>query len=169
MDVNIRCGCMLLLCYVIKKESVMDKNLKVSHVMTESLILLNKTDALSKASNLFQKHHIRHLPVVEDGVVIGILSRTDLDRVSFSPQFLSEIASTESTVIDLLSVEDIMKAKPTCVYEDEDLLSTALKLANEEYHAFPVIKEVNKISGILTTTDVIKELLDLLKQNQTNF
>ena len=50
----------------------------ISMIMTTPVITLNKTDNLEAAERLFKLNHIRHIPVVEGNVIIGMLSYTDL-------------------------------------------------------------------------------------------
>jgi CBS domain-containing protein len=51
--------------------------------MTKNIIKLNLSDELTKAEELFKKHKIRHIPVVSDNKIVGMLSYTDLLRVSY--------------------------------------------------------------------------------------
>ena len=46
-------------------------------------IVLYLTDGLSQAEKLFKKHRVRHLPVVSGAKIVGMLSMTDLARISF--------------------------------------------------------------------------------------
>jgi CBS domain-containing membrane protein len=52
--------------------------------MTKNVVKLNLADDLTKAESLFKKHHIRHIPVVNGNKIIGMLSYTDLLRISFA-------------------------------------------------------------------------------------
>lgn len=61
----------------------MKKGEPVSHIMTTDPYSLNITDGLSHAEILFKRHKVRHLPVVSGDEIIGILSMTDLARISF--------------------------------------------------------------------------------------
>ncbi|MDA8871136.1 CBS domain-containing protein [Flavobacteriaceae bacterium] len=61
----------------------MKKREPVSHIMTPDPYVLNLNDGLSHAEILFKKHTVRHLHVVSGDEIVGILSRTDLARISF--------------------------------------------------------------------------------------
>ena len=56
----------------------------ISTIMTEHVITLHKKDSLEKAEQIFKRHNIRHIPIVTNNVVIGMLSKTDLLRLKFS-------------------------------------------------------------------------------------
>ena len=54
------------------------KNLKVSEVMTRDVITVTREDTVVHCVALMRKHHVRHLPVVEEGKAIGMVSLRDL-------------------------------------------------------------------------------------------
>ena len=54
------------------------KKLKVSEIMTRDVITVTSEDTVVTCINLMKKHHFRHLPVVEAGKAIGIVSLRDL-------------------------------------------------------------------------------------------
>ena len=62
----------------------MKKRTPITAIMTKNVITLNTTDDLLTAEKLFKKHHIRHIPVVSGDKLLGMLSYTDLLRISFA-------------------------------------------------------------------------------------
>ncbi len=54
------------------------KNLKVSEVMTRDVVTVTREDTVVHCVALMRKHHVRHLPVVEEGKAIGMISLRDL-------------------------------------------------------------------------------------------
>ena len=55
----------------------------ISKIMTKELITLSLNDDLYEAEKLFKENHIRHIPIVEGEKIIGMLSYSDLKRISF--------------------------------------------------------------------------------------
>ncbi|MEJ2130076.1 MAG: CBS domain-containing protein [Gammaproteobacteria bacterium] len=51
---------------------------KVSEVMTRDVVTVTRADTIHHCIALTKKHHIRHLPVVEEGTAIGMISLRDL-------------------------------------------------------------------------------------------
>lgn len=51
---------------------------KVSEVMTRDVVTVTREDSIHHCIALTKKHHIRHLPVVEEGKAIGMISLRDL-------------------------------------------------------------------------------------------
>lgn len=62
----------------------MKQRVPVSQIMSKELITLTPTQSLYDAERLFKKHNIRHIPVVEGDKIIGIVSYSDLLRISFA-------------------------------------------------------------------------------------
>lgn len=56
----------------------------ISEIMTKNIIALNRDDDLETAEMLFKRNKMRHIPVVAEEVIIGMLSYTDLLRISFA-------------------------------------------------------------------------------------
>lgn len=139
--------------------TIVNKKLTVSDIMVEHLYLLNATDSIQKAAQMFEKFNVRHLPIVSDGKIQGMLSKTDVARLGFDPSFVSKTTSEETTFLDNLTVGDVMKVKVKCVCPTDNLLVVAKRLASEEFHAFPVIDENDHLVGIITTSDIINYLL----------
>ena len=64
----------------------MKSNVPVSKIMSKHLVKLHLNDDLTKAESLFKHHKIRHIPVVNGNKILGILSYTDLLRISSHSQ-----------------------------------------------------------------------------------
>ncbi|HMQ43202.1 MAG: CBS domain-containing protein [Confluentibacter sp.] len=130
----------------------------ISMIMTAPVITLKKHDSLEKAERLFKKHHIRHIPVVSDDVVVGMLSYTDLLRLSFADITDSVDSDADAMVYNMFSIKQVMKRNIITVSSSNSIKEVAEILASKEFHALPVVDN-NKLVGIVTTTDLIKYLL----------
>jgi CBS domain-containing protein len=103
--------------------------------------------------------HIRHLPVLNGGKLVGILSLTDLQRLSFASQWGDEEDDADVAIYDMLSIGQVMQGKPVVVSPEETIKAVASKLTKEEFHALPVV-ENDKLVGIVTTTDLIRYMIE---------
>ncbi len=140
------------------KQIKMKKQVPVSTIMTKNVIKLNLTDDLTKAEMLFKKHHIRHIPVVNSNKIIGMLSYTDLLRISFVDAVDDEDEVVDVTVYNMFTVEQVMAKKLVTVSPETTIKEVAEILSSREFHALPVV-EGDLLVGIVTTTDIIKYLL----------
>ena len=137
----------------------MKKREPVTHIMTTEPYSLNITDGLSHAEILFKRHKVRHLPVVSGDKIIGILSMTDLARISFVDSYDPQNFNVDTSIYSLFSLEQIMVRNPTCIAPDTLIKDAAEIFLKSEFHALPVV-ENKKLVGIMTTTDMIKYLLE---------
>lgn len=128
----------------------------VKEVMTKELVTISADESLNKASDLMEKNHFRHLPVVDGGKLIGILSKTDLLRLGFNDTLGDIEMQIGSNLYDLLNVGQVMVAHPMFISENMSLEEASEKMIEEQFHALPVVNEANELAGILTTSDALK-------------
>tara|TARA_R110000850_G_scaffold41434_1_gene106211 strand:- start:112898 stop:113323 length:426 start_codon:yes stop_codon:yes gene_type:complete len=138
--------------------NVMKQRVQVSTIMTKNVVKLNLQDDLTKAESLFKKNKIRHIPVVNGSKIIGMLSYTDLLRISFVDA-VDEDELIDATVYNMFTVEQVMAKNLVTISPETTIKEAAEILSNKEFHALPVC-EGDLLVGIVTTTDLIKYLID---------
>ncbi len=138
----------------------MKKREKVENVMTKDVYTVNITNSLKEANDLFNKHHIRHIPVVSGDKLIGILSQTDILRISFGNTFGNDQAGSDEAIFEMLSINQVMKHSPESINPNNTIKEAAEIFAKREFHALPVVDD-DKLVGIITTTDIINYFIDL--------
>ncbi|MBT8136795.1 MAG: CBS domain-containing protein [Gammaproteobacteria bacterium] len=133
----------------------------VIHVMTEDPITLELNQKLSDAQSIFSKGQIHHLPVVEDGKLVGILTSNDMIK-------LSKLYDDDNPANEFLdrqyTVAEVMHRNPVSVGVDATIREAARILAAGGFHGLPVVGYNNLLKGIVTTTDLIELLLRKLPQ-----
>ncbi|MBL7872958.1 MAG: CBS domain-containing protein [Cyclobacteriaceae bacterium] len=139
----------------------MKKREPVSSIMSKNVQVVNIDDKLDHVTEVIRKYGIRHVPVVKDQQLVGIISKTDINRLTFSSLFTGQEGSDEA-VFELLNISQVMSHKPRVVRADESIRDIAEILAVEEFHALPVVDPADgtKLVGIVTTTDVIRYMLE---------
>lgn len=137
----------------------MKQKVPVSTIMTKNVVKLNLSDDLTKAEMLFKKHHIRHIPVVYSNKIVGMLSYTDLLRISFADAIDDDEDVVDTTVYNMFTVEQVMAKKIVSISPETTIKEAAQILSTKEFHALPVC-EGELLVGIVTTTDLIKYLID---------
>ncbi len=136
----------------------MIKKALVSNIMTKKVITLRSSDSLELAEHLFKSNHIRHIPVVKGDAVIGMLSYTDLLRISFADAVDEEEEMVDTEVYNMFTITQVMAKNILSVSSNATIKEVAEVLAKKEFHAIPVVDN-NKLKGIVTTTDLLNYLI----------
>jgi len=136
----------------------MKKRTPISEIMTKEVITLNTVDSLDKMEHLFKKHYIRHIPVVKGDKVVGILSYTDLLRISFADAVDEDDDSVETVVYNMFTLEQVMAKNLVSVTSKTTIKKVAQLLSKKGFHTIPVI-DAGRLKGIITTTDLLNYML----------
>lgn len=136
----------------------MKKREPISHIMTKSVITVSHNDDLKDVVKKLKSNSIRHLPVVNGKEVVGIISRTDINRLTFGALFDGQDGSDEA-ILDMLTIPQVMTSKPKTVSSELIIRDLAEIFVKEEFHAAPVVDQ-GELKGIVTTTDVLKYFLE---------
>lgn len=126
----------------------------VSTIMTTNVKTVDINDSLYDAKSIMLRKKIRHLPVLNNTRLVGILSLTDIMRLSFGQVFVGQ-EDTDQAMMDMLNIEQIMREHPRTVDEKMTIQEVAQIFTLEEFHALPVVG-LKGLVGIITTTDLIK-------------
>ncbi|SFZ93667.1 CBS domain-containing protein [Flaviramulus basaltis] len=132
----------------------MKQRTPVSDIMTKNIIALTRSDNLERAEMLFNRHKIKHMPVVSGESIIGMLSYTDLMRISFAETKEESNRSVDSVVYNLFTIEQVMIKDVFTITSETTIKEAAQILADREFHALPVVDD-GTLVGIVTTTDLL--------------
>lgn len=130
----------------------------VSKIMSTDLVTVSYKDDLEKAEHLFKTHKIRHIPVVKGDELKGMISYTDLLRISFADAIGEDEMSIDSVVYNMFTIEQVMVKKVVSMPPTATIKEVAELLTQKNFHAIPIVDK-NKLVGIVTTTDLLKFLL----------
>jgi len=136
----------------------MKKRTPISAIMSTNLITLNHSDDLATAERLFRSNNIRHIPVVNGDIIIGMLSYTDLLRISFADAVDEDEKTVDTTVYNMFTIEQVMAKDLVSISSSMIIKEVAEILSKKEFHALPVVDDY-KLVGIVTTTDLINYLI----------
>lgn len=135
----------------------MNQRAPVSSIMSKNIIALTRTDNLERAEMLFNKYRIKHIPVVSRDVVIGMLSYSDLLKISLADAAQDDY-NVNAVVYNSFSIEQVMTKDVETIDIDTTISQATQILANRGFHALPVI-ENGILAGIITTTDLLNYYL----------
>lgn len=129
----------------------------MSKIMTKNPISVNLSQSLREVNTIFKERNIHHLPVVSGDKVIGVISKSDIDRITFVAAMNN--ANVDTALYDMLTIEQVMTKDVETIEETDQIREAAAILARGTFHALPVTKD-NKLTGIVTSTDMINHLLE---------
>lgn len=129
------------------------KALKASQIMTQGVVIANIQHKYSEVMNFFVTHKLRHLPVVIDNKLAGIITKNDMLK------FISQMVHDDALITDSLldrkfKVEDVMTPNPVCVTPFTPIDDILAIMSEGKFQAIPVA-ECGYIQGIISTTDLV--------------
>jgi predicted transcriptional regulator len=116
--------------------------LRVRDIMSEHALSFTLGTSIDDAVSALTAHHIGGAPVVEGGRVVGVISKTDI----LDPDRMGRV------------VGEIMTPLVVYLRADEPAMAAVRLMLAEGVHRVIVVKEMGKLAGIVTTTDVLKAI-----------
>jgi acetoin utilization protein AcuB len=128
----------------------------VRDYMSPCVHSIGKGQMLSTAHAMMRKWKIRHLPVLDAGRVVGLLSIRDLHLV----ETLNDVDPRK------VPVEDAMSPEPYTIAPNAELRTVAVEMATRKLGSALVVNR-DKVIGIFTTVDALRALFELLEEYET--
>ncbi|WP_166387955.1 MULTISPECIES: CBS domain-containing protein [unclassified Polaribacter] len=129
----------------------------ISTIMATNLVTLNVNGDLVTAEKMFIEHKIKHIPVVRDKEIIGMLSYSDIQKVSES-RLTEDGTSVNSFVNNTFTIKQVMDKNITAIPPYTSIKDAAELLTTKGFHALPVVED-SELVGIVTTRDLVKYLV----------
>ena len=122
--------------------------------MGTQLVTISATDRLSTVEDIMTLGHVRHMPVVQGGKLVGVVSERDLLRTSLSN--LTEFGSEERRLfLHAVEIARVMSAPPITIGPEATVAEAARMMAERKIGCLPVLED-DELLGILTETDVLR-------------
>lgn len=128
----------------------------VQDYMTPSPHSIGVSLTLADAQNMMRAYRIRHLPVLDGGKLVGMVSDRDIQMVE----------SMGKMNADEVTIEEAMSQAPYTVTPTTPLEVAARHMAKHKLGSCVVI-DANKVVGVFTTTDGMRALADMLEVSTT--
>jgi acetoin utilization protein AcuB len=127
-------------------------NLTVQQFMTRSPHTIAHDQTLAHAHRIMHEHDIRHLPVLQDGKLVGVLSQRDLHLIE----------SLKDVDPDAIEVNEAMSKEVYTVGPRASIRKIASEMATQKYGSAIVVEE-DQVIGVFTTVDALRVLYGLLE------
>ncbi len=129
----------------------------INELMTTELCVLGRGDYLIDIQELMRKKNIRHVPIVDAGELLGIVSHRDLMSATPISSEHQRKVYTETMAVD------IMRTGVETVTPTSNARNAALLLERHKIGCLPVVDR-NKLVGIVTSSDFIAVAVNLMEQ-----
>lgn len=130
---------------------------KIRDIMVTRVATIDIDTSLKEIKEIFEKARFHHLPVLDKGNLVGVISDRDVLR-AVSP-FLGTLSERTTDAATLnKKAHQIMSRQPITARPDETIKSAAEMMLLKRLSCLPVM-EKNKIVGILTLKDIVKALV----------
>jgi len=123
--------------------------MKVDSWMVKDIFSIGYDAGIRDALVAMKKHSVRHLPVVENGFFLGLVTLGDLKQAIIA------------SMIEQLKVSDVMIREPYTITRDTSLEKAAQIIYEKRIGCLPVVED-EKIVGILTVNDILKAFIDIM-------
>jgi len=134
--------------------------LLVENWMNPNVITVDADDSMLDATKMLKEHNIRHLPVLEKGKLVGVITDRDLKRASPSDATALE-AHELLYLIANIKVREIMTKNPITVPYNYTIEEAAEILLQAKISGMPVVDKDGDVIGTITQTDLFRVLISL--------
>ncbi|MEE9138346.1 MAG: CBS domain-containing protein [candidate division NC10 bacterium] len=132
--------------------------MQVCNWMTKKVSTVNGATGLREAAELMKAGKIRHLPVVEGGRLIGIVTDRDL-RQAMPPHALSLDVHEVDYLLDKVRVGDVMTKRVVGVSPDVSIAKAADLMVRNKIGCLPVL-DGEALVGMITESDILRAVAD---------
>lgn len=133
----------------------------VQDLMTPDPATINVTDSIAVAIDILNDLDIRHVPVLDNGVLVGMVSDRDLREFSLPTMVRFNNPDKASARLEA-PVSEIMYADVLTVGSESDVLDVIQMMVDHKVGAVPVCDQIEgKLIGIVSYIDVLQAAEDL--------
>jgi CBS domain-containing protein len=130
----------------------------VDDIMSRNLTTIGRNDTLDVADAAMNLKGIRHLPVVSQGEVVGVISQRDLLRASLA-RVLGYGERGREKMLQTIAVKEVMTEPAITVAPDTTIQEAARTLTEKKIGCLPVVAGKNLV-GIVTVPDMLRHAWD---------
>jgi CBS domain-containing membrane protein len=126
----------------------------VKEIMMGSPVTLGPNDSLDLASDVISLGRIRHIPVLEKGRLVGLISERDLMGAA-AHRIFGLKQKNRSALLKSVAIKEVMKKRVLTMAPDTPIKEAARMMAEKKIGCVPVVSEGNLV-GLVTTTDILR-------------
>ena len=126
---------------------------RVKSIMHDKIVTVSADDSLDTVDDIMNLGHVRHLPVVKAGELVGVVSHRDLLRASLSS--ISNVGLNEKKAfLNSIRIKEVMSRRLVTIGPNASVQEAAEIMADEKIGCLPVVEE-GRLAGMITETDLL--------------
>ncbi len=135
----------------------MKKNTPISDIMSRYIVSTTPDTSVLEVKAVFEANSFHHLPVVDKGRLVGIISKIDVYQVTHCDALFRSKPEQDfdNRLLKSILAEEIMSKHLVVLSPNDTVVEAAALFAKNKYHALPVVDK-GKFVGIVTTYDLIE-------------
>ncbi len=132
--------------------------MRVLDLMTEEVVTLDRNDEIALADDLMNLGRIRHIPVLDDEALAGIITQRDLFRSALL-QSLGDGTIAQDRALTWIRIKSVMSTDVVTVSPTTPVRVAAKLMIQQKIGCLPVLEQ-GKLVGILTEADFVAAFAD---------
>lgn len=127
----------------------------VERIMQREFASVRSDERMDFVDDVMALGRVRHMPVVDDGKLVGVVSQRDLLAASLS-RVLAFDAQERRTFLRSIDVKEVMAARPITVSPATSLADAAALMLRHKIGCLPVVGSAGEAVGLVTETDLLR-------------
>jgi CBS domain-containing protein len=128
--------------------------MQVHEIMSKDIEVVDRNDNLRTVEDRMATKQLRHLPVLEQGEIVGIVTQRDLFKATMSST-MGYGEKAQQAYLQSVRVKEIMVYPVVTVSPDISIAAAAEMMINKGIGCLPVVDD-HRLIGIVTKTDLLR-------------
>lgn len=130
---------------------------RVKDIMTTKVLTLGRNDTLDMADDIMALDRLRHLPVLDEMRVVGVVSQRDLFRSALAVA-LGYGERAQKTLLRTIRVKEVMSEPVITVSPEATVKEAARLMVEHKIGCLPVLQG-HTLVGIVTEADILRHVV----------
>ncbi|MFP3870404.1 MAG: CBS domain-containing protein [Syntrophobacteria bacterium] len=131
--------------------------MKIRDIMATEIVTLDVDEELSLASDIMNLGRIRHLPIMEGEILVGIISQRDLFRASLASVMGYDYAATRD-YLKRVAIREAMVKEVITIGPDTEIREAGRIMLERKIGCLPVVED-DRLVGMVTETDILRHYI----------
>lgn len=132
-------------------------HVRVHDIMQKNAVTIAAGDRLSTAEDIMTLGGVRHMPVVQGGRLVGVVTERDLLRASLSSVARIDVRDRRA-FLGTIEISQIMSSPAVVTHPKDSVEDAALMMASRKIGCLPVVDDRGELVGLVTETGLLRYL-----------